>query len=296
VGDRVVTRHNNRRLGVVNGTRGEVVGVDLDQRSVTFRTAGGEKRDLAAAYLDEGWLDHAYALTAHTAQGATVDRSFVLGSDELYNEWSYTALSRHRESTRFYLVSPGSVDRALPGLEGDEDPVRDELVEMLGASHAKETAVDLLDRVRAETRERVLAEAREELAAAERRAATFRKERQQLGVLRRGRRAALDHDIAQQDDVAARWSAEVDALVNEPVAQPLRTDVASEMEPPDLDALRVALAAPDADMVGALGARPDGFAARDAWLRAAAELVTHGGPAPDMTVPDPSLDGPGLDL
>lgn len=296
VGDRVVTRHNNQRLGVVNGTRGEVVGLDMDQRSATVRTDKGEERELAARYLDEGWLDHAYALTAHTAQGATVDRSFVLGSDGLYNEWGYTALSRHREATRFYFVSPGSVERALPGLEGDGDPVRDGLVEMLGASHAKETAIDLLDRVGTEKRDRALAEAREELAAAERRAAALWEERQQLGLLQRRRRAALDREIGQQDETAARWSAEVDALVNEPVEQPRRSDVAPEMEPPDLDALRVALAAPDTDMVGALGARPDGFAAREAWLRAAAELVTHGAPAPDLTVPDPSLDGPGLDL
>jgi ATP-dependent exoDNAse (exonuclease V) alpha subunit len=40
VGDRVITRHNDRRLGVVNGTRGEVVGVDREQRSVTLRSAG----------------------------------------------------------------------------------------------------------------------------------------------------------------------------------------------------------------------------------------------------------------
>jgi hypothetical protein len=235
-------------------------------------------------------------LTAHTAQGATVDRSFVLGSDELYNEWGYTALSRHREATRFYIVSPGSVERALPGLEADDDPVREGLIEMLGTSHAKETAIDLLDKAGAEKRERALAVAREELAAAERRAAAFREERQQLGILQRGRHAALDREIGQQNEAAARWSAEVDALVAEPVERPPRADVAPEMEPPDLDALRVALAAPDADMVGALGARPDGFAARDAWLRAAAELVTHGAPAPDLTVPDPSLDGPGLDL
>jgi hypothetical protein len=45
------------------------------------------KRTIDSTYLDEGWLDHAYALAAHAAQGATVDRSFVLGSDELYREW-----------------------------------------------------------------------------------------------------------------------------------------------------------------------------------------------------------------
>jgi hypothetical protein len=37
----------------------------------------------------------------------------------VYREEGYTALSRHREQARFYVVSPGSVERALPGLEPD---------------------------------------------------------------------------------------------------------------------------------------------------------------------------------
>jgi ATP-dependent exoDNAse (exonuclease V) alpha subunit len=78
VGDRVVARHNDRRLGVVNGTRGEVVGIDMEQRALTLRTTEGDERELTAPYVDKGWLDHAYALTAHTVQGATVDQSFVL--------------------------------------------------------------------------------------------------------------------------------------------------------------------------------------------------------------------------
>jgi ATP-dependent exoDNAse (exonuclease V) alpha subunit len=65
----------------------EVVGVDLERRTVSLRTADGTGRELSSSYLDDGWVDHAYALTAHAAQGATVDRSFVLGSDELYREW-----------------------------------------------------------------------------------------------------------------------------------------------------------------------------------------------------------------
>jgi hypothetical protein len=296
VGDRVVARHNDRRLGVVNGTRGEVVGIDMEQRAVTLRTTTGDERELSAPYLDKGWLDHGYALTAHTAQGATVDQSFVLGSDDLYNEWGYTALTRHKETTRFYLVSPGSVERALPGLQGDQDPVRDDLVEMLSSSHAKEMAIDLLDRVRAETRERVLAEAREELAAAEHRAAGLREERLQVGRLQRRRRAELDHHIDQYDQAAARWSAEVDDLVaGHQDPQPTTSEPAT-MQPPDVGAFRVALTSPDADTVAALGERPDGFADREAWLQQAAELVTTGTIAPDVAAPEPSLDGLDLDL
>jgi conjugative relaxase-like TrwC/TraI family protein len=144
VGDRVVARRNDRRTGVVNGTRAEVVAIDPELRTVSLRPDHGHEQALTSAYLDGGWLDHAYALTAHTAQGATVDRSFVLGSDELYREWGYTAMSRHRDQARFYVVSPGSVERALPGLEPDSDDLADDVVAMMTPTRSKDMALELL--------------------------------------------------------------------------------------------------------------------------------------------------------
>ena len=42
-----------------------------------------------------------------------MDRTFVLGSDELYREWGYTALSRHRDEAHFYIsASPDFLNRA----------------------------------------------------------------------------------------------------------------------------------------------------------------------------------------
>jgi hypothetical protein len=124
--------------------RAEVVAVDSERRTVSLRSDHGHERTVASAYLDEGWLDHGYALTAHTAQGATVDQSFVLGSDELYREWGYTAMSRHRDQARFYVVSPGSVERALPGLEPDNDDLPDDVVAMLSPTRSKDMALDVL--------------------------------------------------------------------------------------------------------------------------------------------------------
>lgn len=46
-------------------------------------------------------------MTAHKAQGATVDRAWVLGSDAAYREWAYVALSRARAESRLYLVGGG---------------------------------------------------------------------------------------------------------------------------------------------------------------------------------------------
>ena len=72
-------------------------------RSPSPRTmAGGWS--FRARYLEAGHLAHGYAVTAHKAQGLTVERAFVLGGDEVYREWGYTALSRAREATRLYLV------------------------------------------------------------------------------------------------------------------------------------------------------------------------------------------------
>ncbi len=80
-GEQVVCLRNDRRLGVVNGTLATVVEVRSDDRSLVVETNDGARRELPAWYLEGGHLDHAYALTIHKAQGMTVDRSFVLGSD-----------------------------------------------------------------------------------------------------------------------------------------------------------------------------------------------------------------------
>jgi hypothetical protein len=61
-GDRIVARRNDRRSGVVNGTRAEVVAVDPKRRTVSIKSDQGDERTLTSAYLDEGWLDHGYAL------------------------------------------------------------------------------------------------------------------------------------------------------------------------------------------------------------------------------------------
>jgi hypothetical protein len=50
-------------------------------------------------------LQHAYALTAHTIQGATVEWAGVVGRPEDFTRnWSYTALSRAREPTELFIL------------------------------------------------------------------------------------------------------------------------------------------------------------------------------------------------
>jgi ATP-dependent exoDNAse (exonuclease V) alpha subunit len=97
VGDRVIARRNNRRLGVINGDAGRLTAIDA--RRLNLEIGDGRNLELAAAYAHAGHLDHGYALTAHLAQGSTVDRAFVLGSDDLYREWA-TQRSRATGSRR----------------------------------------------------------------------------------------------------------------------------------------------------------------------------------------------------
>ncbi|MCZ7535218.1 MAG: AAA family ATPase [Acidimicrobiia bacterium] len=92
-GDRIMTLRNDRRLAVRNGTCALITGIDPDQREMTVRTDAATVLTLPARYLDAGHVRHAYATTIHKAQGQTADRAFVLGSDLLYQEAGYVALS-----------------------------------------------------------------------------------------------------------------------------------------------------------------------------------------------------------
>jgi hypothetical protein len=102
VGDRVICRQNDAGLDVDNGMRGTVR--ELDGHRVVIETDAGAVRELPAAYVEEH-LEHAYALTGHSMQGATVEQAIVLASPrDLTAGWSYTALSRARGETRLLIV------------------------------------------------------------------------------------------------------------------------------------------------------------------------------------------------
>ncbi len=96
-GDRVICRRNDRLLDVDNGTRGTVR--HLGGEHITIDTDSGLARELPAAYVAEH-VEHAYALTGHGMQGATVQKAIVVASPhDLSAGWSYTALSRARSET-----------------------------------------------------------------------------------------------------------------------------------------------------------------------------------------------------
>ena len=123
VGDRVVARRNDRERAVDNGMRGTVIAVDPTEKDLVVRTDAGAQRRLDAPYVAEH-LQHAYALTAHTIQGATVEWAGVVGRPEDFTRnWSYTALSRAREPTELFVLDTPT-ERELDRAEIAPDQAR----------------------------------------------------------------------------------------------------------------------------------------------------------------------------
>jgi conjugative relaxase-like TrwC/TraI family protein len=141
VGDRIMTLRNDRRLGVRNGTCALVTAIDPEQRSMAVRTDTGAVLALPARYLDAGHVRHAYATTIHKAQGQTADRAFTLGSEMLYQEAGYVALSRGRIENRIYLVDSEPRPEAHTPEAAPLEPL-DALTHALTISHAQWLAVD----------------------------------------------------------------------------------------------------------------------------------------------------------
>jgi ATP-dependent exoDNAse (exonuclease V) alpha subunit len=191
VGDRVVARRNDRRLGVVNGATGHLAAID--DRCVIVELDDGRRLRLPDAYARAGHLEHGYALTAHLAQGSTVDRAVVLGSDELYREWGYTALSRHRTEARFYIsATPTFLNRTGSALQAGLD-VTATVARMLEASRAQRLALDGLapDRISTALQDE-LDRASRRLDGIDTRLETLRQNRDRLPWHRRARRRELD--------------------------------------------------------------------------------------------------------
>lgn len=109
VGERVILGRNDRGLGVNNGTRATVTAIDGRRIGLEIREAGGRRRiemDLDRYdAIRPGW-----AQTVHTAQGLTVDRTYLLATRHLDRHATYVALSRHRDEARLWYARADMLD------------------------------------------------------------------------------------------------------------------------------------------------------------------------------------------
>ena len=205
VGDRAICRRNDARCDVRNGTRGTVVELDLAGRALMLRTDAGAFRRINSLYAVEH-LDHAYALTGHAAQGATVDRAFVLLRDEgALREWGYVACSRARTETRLYATGEALEAEQHGNPLTPRDPTA-RLASALERSGAEQLALahtrPEVSEVTRRARERHRRQREQALKTAERRLTAAQQQLRNLGRLGgRRQRAELQAEITHQRTV-----------------------------------------------------------------------------------------------
>ena len=286
VGDLVVALHNHTGLGVTNGTTGDVIAVDPVGGSLTIRDRGGQEIELPADYLQGTTrtggptLDYAYALTGHKAQGITVDDALVLGSDTLYQEWGYVAMSRGRHANRLYLVA-GEPELDDPLRRPDDQRPIERVTTALASSRAQTSATDTVLEARIQR-----------MTVPQLEAELMRLNRQ--------------HDVHQRSARREQALAERDTRQG-------RIPATSQMASPGQDVARVLLAAelqrrqrpsrialmldPPAHLTRTLGPLPDGMLARRRWLELATDIeavrdrlgYTERGRALPQRVEDPRI-------
>ncbi|TML03360.1 MAG: hypothetical protein E6G41_13830, partial [Actinobacteria bacterium] len=209
-GDRVTLGRNDRQLDVLNGDRGEVLAAT--ETHVDVKLDRGRDVRLPSHYAEQH-LDHGYAMTAHRVQGATVDKTFVLGSDECYREWGYTALSRHRDSAHFYVTAPAPfLNREALDLVEHED-LLEAIERTLDDSHRKELAIEAIERdPRAIRALHELDEVQERQRTYRERLDALRDQREQTPWYQRAERHDLDRAIASNEHVTSDWGDHVDEV------------------------------------------------------------------------------------
>jgi len=99
VGERIMFTAPDRKMGVKNGTTGNIVGIDKDG----FISVKLDNEDKIAIFNKDGRgtpegneITHGYCVTVHKAQGVTVDNCLALANSSMSLENLYVAMTRHR--------------------------------------------------------------------------------------------------------------------------------------------------------------------------------------------------------
>ena len=136
VGDRVVTRRNDRHLlvgprWVKNGDTFTVTHRHDDGALTVQRPNGGPTVVLPAAYVREH-VELGYATTAFRAQGATVDTAHaIVTGPGMTREVLYVMLTRAKEANTAYVCTDRPVE-PLPGFEDQPTTARSVLTAVMG--------------------------------------------------------------------------------------------------------------------------------------------------------------------
>ncbi|MBU2969232.1 ATP-dependent RecD-like DNA helicase [Pseudoalteromonas sp. C2R02] len=124
VGDSVIYKKNSISLGLVNGSTGKIVAGetvanngDVADMVVDFNIEGVKAlmlEDVQDEYRGDYTLQHAYAITCHSAQGSEFDTVIVVveNSKLVERSWLYTAITRAKKKV-IVISKVGAMKTAL---------------------------------------------------------------------------------------------------------------------------------------------------------------------------------------
>jgi conjugative relaxase-like TrwC/TraI family protein len=179
-GDRIVTLAPGPHGSWVTSQAARVTSVDTEAQTLTAITPDGRQLHMGAEDIGADRLAYGYAITAHRAQGTTVEVAHVL-DDGGGRELAYVAMSRARNASHIYTTAP-DLDQAAQRLSWSWD---DERRQQWATDQAQ--AAQRLVGLRAEHRE-LIRSITDQLARV--------KEQQ----------AALEKDLADLRTGAGRWA------------------------------------------------------------------------------------------
>jgi conjugative relaxase-like TrwC/TraI family protein len=151
-GDVIRTRRNQRSIGVgdshvCNGDRYTILATTQDGALLVDDLAGRGSTLLLPGYVTEH-VEHGWATTIDTAQGATTDHAVLLVRPGIDREHLYVGLTRGREENHAYITTaPAESEHNHPKPAGTTASTRDILAAAMARSGQQDAAHTVLDLV-----------------------------------------------------------------------------------------------------------------------------------------------------
>lgn len=267
VGDVVRCGSRDERRIVENGDFGVVQKIDVKKREVTVAIDRfGEELivTLPREYVtDPEKFRLGYAITAHTAQGATRETVYTYMDDMLYRELAYTQVSRAKGQTYIFVEAAAPQTSDDPGYNPySESSEFEDLVSALATSKAQAPAVAVgkVDLFAEWTTEQLV----DELAS--------RRERVHDEVA-----LAVANDVAGEESDSSKKQKEMlhDYVAEHPEDAQSYRDLVGELEQRIAISTRKKLTRPPQYLAAELGPVPEDTQQREYWYQAALEIERY---------------------
>ena len=131
-GDRIIFLKNDRHLNVQNGLQGTIESIEksLENNSAVLTVKLDNNQKITFSTDKYNSFDYSYAVTAHKAQGATVDRSIFVHEGNATKNSIYVAMTRAKEETHIFTSDKRQLNRDMERREENRSAL--EILEQKG--------------------------------------------------------------------------------------------------------------------------------------------------------------------